>query len=139
MTNETNNTGGPKAAEDTPDYTAVHRMLGQPRYTFKLYMIKLTTVEAAFTGLFTVVIWFIIDGFNLSSREIFGLVSWELMPFFFLVFFPLLFSIIHNKRPDLRIQEIVSGFFVPTRFKDFPDTTWKPPKLHNPKKTFKKV
>ena len=127
MTNE--NTGGPKGIEDTPDYVVVHKALGQPRYTIRYYFIQLTTLEAGFTLVFSVVIWFIIDGLNLSGRGIFGFLSWDWIPFFSLFGFILFFSIIHEKRPDLKIKELISGLFVPTRFKDFPDETWTPPKF----------
>lgn len=116
----------PHGSEEFIDYVVVHRALGQPRYTFKFYFIQLTAVEAGFSALVTVILWWIIQSLQLGSRKAFGLISWEVIPFFLLIAFPLAFSLVHLARPDLKIWETVSGAFAPTQYKDLPDKTWKP-------------
>lgn len=116
-----------QGSEEHIDYVVVHRALGQPRYAFRFYFIQLTTAEALITGITTVIVYLVIDKLNLGSRSVFGIFSWEWMPFVFLILLPLVFSTIHQARPDLKIIETLSGAFVPTQFKDLPDTTWKPP------------
>lgn len=113
-------------SEEHIDYVVVHRALGQPRYAFRFHFIQLTTFEALLTGITTVIVYLIIDKLNLGSRSIFGFFSWDWMPFVFLIFLPLLFSIIHQARPDLKITETLTGAFEPTQFKDLQDSTWKP-------------
>ena len=113
-------------SEEHIDFVVVHRALGQPRYAFRFYFIQLTTIEALITGITTVLVYLIIDKLNLGSRSVFGFFSWEWMPFVFLILMPLVFSIIHQARPDLKIVETLSGAFAPTQYKDLPDKTWTP-------------
>lgn len=113
-------------SEEHIDYVVVHRALGQPRYAFRFYFIQLSTWEALSTGITTVIVYLVIDKLSLGSRSIFGFFSWDWMPFVFLILMPLVFSVIHQSRPDLKIGETFTGAFVPTQFKDLPDTTWKP-------------
>ena len=120
-------------SEEYLDYVFVHRALGQPRYTIKFYFIQLTTFEAGLTAILMVAVWWIIETLNLSSRSIFGLLSWELIPFLIFFGLPVVFSIIHHARPDLKILETFTGAFVPTQFKDLPDKTWKPNRLKRTK------
>jgi hypothetical protein len=116
----------PHGSEEYIDFAVVHRALGQPRYTFKFYFIQLTLFEAVFTLSVTLALWWIIQSLHLESRKIFGILSWEALPFFLLFGLPLIFSLVHLARPDLKIWETVSGAFVPTQFKDLPDKAWKP-------------
>lgn len=113
-------------SEEHIDYVVVHRALGQPRYTFRYRFIQLTAFEAGITAALTIALWWIIDSLSLGSRTVFGIISWELMPFMLLIILPAFFSFIHYQRPDLKILEIISGAFVPTQFKDLPDKSWKP-------------
>lgn len=117
-----------EGSEEHIDYTVVHRALGQPRYTFRYWFIRLTAFEALVTAILTIALWWIIDSLSLGTRTVFGIISWELMPFMLLIILPLFFSFIHYQRPDLKILEMISGAFVPTQYKDLPDKSWKPSK-----------
>ena len=111
--------------EDAIDYVTVHRELGTPRYTVKFWLVRLTTVEAFVTAFAVIGVWKAVETLGLSNRSLLGIISWEWAWALTGLILVTLFSVVHLKRPDLKVLELLAGAFQPTQYADMPDKKWR--------------
>ena len=108
---------------------AVHRTLADPVFRIRLYCIRLTDADIAFTSFLGVLTWLIVQWLGYSKQKIWGLTLDPFAGFFVAGLLILLVSALHKFRPEGDILQIVRGLSQPKLLAPRTyagDRTWRP-------------